>query len=239
VGGCFGAPMLRNLPLVCHLSTPQLSHHPRIALSATEPGKYGTKEYWDSMYTGVGRAAADGLPADAYSWYCSWDVLEPFWSELVPSCSCRVLVPGVGNDATIPHLYDAGYHELTAFDYSPHAVERAAELFGERDIALLCADATQLPLPSASFDAVLDKGALDSIGIHSLESLAAAVDELARTTAAGGVVVSISRALEAEEIRAPFSPSEWDVLRDGGLHITEDGIVSTDLSANLFAWRRR
>ena len=62
--------------------------------------KYGTKEYWDGMYAGVGEAAADGLPADEYSWYCGWDVLEPFWRELVPEVDCRVLIPGVGNDGT-------------------------------------------------------------------------------------------------------------------------------------------
>tara|TARA_B100000768_G_C11107353_1_gene301724 strand:+ start:453 stop:665 length:213 start_codon:yes stop_codon:yes gene_type:complete len=67
-------------------------------------------------------------------------------------------------------------------------------LFGERAIELCCADATALPYADASFDAVLDKGTLDAIGIGSDESLRATVAELARTVATGGVVVSISRA---------------------------------------------
>ena len=157
----------------------------------------------------------------------------------MPDLSARVLIPGVGNDATIPSLYDSGYHSLTAFDYSEAAVERSTLLFGDRPIEVLCADATNVPLPSASFDAVLDKGALDAIGIHSLDSLDAAVEELARMTASGGVVVCISRALEEKELRAPFSSADWDVLRDGSLYIAETGEVSTDLSANLYAFRRR
>ena len=197
-------------------------------------GKFGTKTYWDGMYSGRGE-----LPAEKFSWYCDWDSLAPFWSELVPNKKSRILVPGVGNDATIAQLFDAGYEALTAFDYSQHAVDRAAALFGERAITLLCADATDLPLAAASFDAVLDKGALDAIGIHSLDSLEAAVEQLARTTAVGGTVVSVSRALEADELCAPFATTgEWKVLLDGGLHIAEEGQVSTDLSAGLYAWSR-
>ena len=206
-----------------------------LAFSAPRsPGKFGTKKYWDSMYVGCGE-----YPADKYSWYCGWDVLAPFWNELVPDQAARVLIPGVGNDATIPSLFDSGYHSLTAFDYSQAAVDRSVQLFGDRSINLLCADATCVPLPSASFDAVFDKGALDAIGIHSLESLAAAVKELTRMTVPGGIVVSISRALEDTELREPFSSGEWEVIRDGGLHIAETGEVSTDLSANLFAFKRK
>ena len=48
------------------------------------------------------------LPADEYSWYCGWQDLEVFWEELVPSRTARVLVPGVGNDATVADMFDAG-----------------------------------------------------------------------------------------------------------------------------------
>lgn len=137
-------------------------------------------------------------------------------------------------------LYDSGYRHLTAFDYSPDAIARAASLFAPREIELLCADATALPFEgTALFDAALDKGALDAVGIGGRESLAAAVSELARVVAPGGVVVSISRALEEEEITGAFPSSEWLMVRDGGLHICESGEVSTDLAASLYAWQRR
>mmetsp|Transcript_21139 Transcript_21139/g.55666 ORF Transcript_21139/g.55666 Transcript_21139/m.55666 type:complete len:253 (+) Transcript_21139:77-835(+) len=217
---------------------------PRLAASEPSTGcKYGTKAYWDSMYAGVGAAAEDGLPADAFSWYCGWTEIEPFWEEFVPQRAARVLVPGMGNDATLPKMFDAGWRGLTAFDYCEDAVVRARALVGDRDIRLLCADATALPLPSAAsghgFDAVFDKGALDAIGIGGSDLLEAAVGELARTTVGGGVVVSVSRALEPGELDSAFCDEQWETLRDGALHIAPCGAASTDLSANLLVWRRR
>ena len=101
-------------------------------------------------------------------------------------------MPGVGNDATVAALYDAGWTRLTAFDYSAGAIERLRPLIGERAIALHVADARDLPYETASFDAVLDKGALDAIGIGGAADLQRAVDELSRVVAPGGVVVAIS-----------------------------------------------
>lgn len=204
---------------------------------------------------GEGEAARDGLPSDRFSWYCSWQELRPFWEELAPPCAAapRVLVPGVGVDGAVAELFDAGWRDLAAFDYSADAVERARTLFGDRTIELCCADATALPYADASFDAVLDKGTLDAIGIGGDERLRAAVAELARTVAAGGVVVSISRALEGAELLSAFEPlrgepappvetwheeRQWEVLRNGELHIAETGEASVDLAAGLFAWRR-
>jgi SAM-dependent methyltransferase len=208
---------------------------------ASFAGKYGTKSYWDGMYSGEGQATRDGLPASEFSWYCGWRELEPFWSELVPlsTSSPRVLVPGVGNDPTIVGLYDAGWSDVTAFDYSEAAIDSALALIGERSIELRCADALALPYADASFDAVLDKGTLDSIGINSVESLQRAVAEFERVVAPDGVVVCISRALEPAELLAAFHASQWSLERDGGVHITESGEASIDLSAGLFAWRRR
>ena len=48
-------------------------------------GKFGTKTYWDDMYAGTGAAAADGLPADEYSWYCGFAELAPFFAESCPT----------------------------------------------------------------------------------------------------------------------------------------------------------
>jgi hypothetical protein len=145
------------------------------SLSLRKTWGYGTKEFWDDMYRGEGE-----LPADEYSWYCGWAVIQSFWEELVPDRTSRVLVPGVGNDATIADMWDAGWRSITAFDYSADAVVRAGALFGERQLELLCADARDLPLANSSFDAVFDKGALDAIGLNGTADLNAAGAELAR-----------------------------------------------------------
>jgi len=213
------------------------------AALATTGCKYGTKQYWDGMYAGTGEAVtADGLSAERHAWYCGWPELEPFWSELVPAKSARVLVPGVGNDPTVCGLYDAGWTDIAAFDYAPAAIERLELLLEGRSVRSICADASDLPFNDAAFDAVLDKGALDAIGIAGDEALFKAVAELARTVAPGGVVVCVSRALEASVLLDAFSDSRlWGdaPLRDGGLHLCESGEASNDLAAGLFAWRRQ
>ena len=79
-----------------------------------------------------------------------------------------MLVPGIGNDGAIVGLWDAGWHSVTAFDYSEDAVTRARTLFGDRNIELLSADATKMPFANDSFDAVLDKGVMDAINIAGM-----------------------------------------------------------------------
>lgn len=195
--------------------------------------RYGTKAYWDRMYAGSGE-----LPADAHSWYCGFEELRPFWAELVPRTSA-VLVPGVGNDRALGALYDAGWWELTAFDYSAGAVERARALLGERPVALLRADARELPFGAASFDAVLDKGALDAVDLAGDGSLDAAVAELSRVVRPGGVVVSVSRVLGADALLPAFADAEWENVRDGADYFAADGESTRDLDASLLAWRRR
>ena len=130
--------------------------------------------------------------------------------------------------------------EYTCVDFSAGMLAAARANLGER-AAVVSATSCSLPFDDGAdaFDAVLDKGTLDAIGIHSRADLAAAVAELARVVTPGGVVVSVSRALEPEVLTAAFDPERWAEERDGGLHITEGGEVSTDLAASLYAWRRR
>ena len=201
---------------------------------------FGRQEFWDSSY-------ADGDAS--FSWYAGWPDLEPFWRELVPGKDSKILIPGIGNDKAIVDMFDSGYKRLSAFDYAPQGVARALELFGaSRNIDdLRVADARDLPYEDASFDAVLDKGTLDAIYISGGSSdaaarelqLVSAVDELQRVVRPGGVVLSVSAAA-AKHLPMAFArrPGAWQVLRDGSVHITEDGYASINVDAELLAWVR-
>jgi hypothetical protein len=257
------------------------------AINLNQDGKckFGTKEYWDSMYTeGTdGEEDEDRPPDDAssssycysYSWYCTWNELAPFWNELVllndssdddyydddydnpksPPSSVRVLIPGIGNDPTPVEMFDAGFTDMIAFDYSEAAVERAKALFDTRrrrststtstistfvlsPPTLLCADATQLPLADASIDATLDKGTLDAIWIASPTLFHDAVRELGRVTAVGGIVMCISKVVDPDAWGEAFSSKYWETIHDGGLAFAPDGEATIDLGANLYSFRR-
>jgi hypothetical protein len=92
--------------------------------------KFGQKSYWDAMYDGTG-----DRPSEAYSWYCGYEELKPFWnmlaSPLGQKAMTKVLVAGIGNDVTPVDMFDDGWTNMIAFDYSKSAVQRAKELFGE------------------------------------------------------------------------------------------------------------
>ena len=72
----------------------------------------------------------DDLPSDKYSWYCGWTELQPFWDMLIADGnddrhSVKVLIAGIGNDITPIQMYDDGWTNMIAFDYSEGGVCRA------------------------------------------------------------------------------------------------------------------
>mmetsp|Transcript_19642 Transcript_19642/g.39827 ORF Transcript_19642/g.39827 Transcript_19642/m.39827 type:complete len:274 (+) Transcript_19642:359-1180(+) len=198
---------------------------------------FGQKSYWDSMYSGDSTA---DRPSDSYSWYCGWDELAPFWTHLVPNKRDPVLIAGIGNDPAPVGMFDAGWTNMTAFDYSKEGVQRARELFGpERDgVMLITADARDLPLPNASIDATLDKGTLDAIYITGKDVFLDSVRELGRVTAEGGVVMCISRVIWPDDLMKAFDTQLWENVHDGSLAFAPDGEATIDLGAELYSWRR-
>ena len=252
---------------------PSLSTRRKCSHRLDEPeageSNFGRQAYWDGSYR-RGDAGAD-LPGDGgggaegedegFSWYCGWtDELGPFFEELVPDRDAYVLVPGIGNDVAIRDMFDAGgYRRLAAFDYAPAGVRLARDLFGDarlraiaarvgtpaRDVFRVC-DARDLTAEYAggTFDAILDKGTLDSIYLSggkdkakAERNLSRAVSEMKRVLKGGGIVFSVTAACEAA-VRASFGgDGDWEPVRDGGLHITEDGYASNNVDATILAWR--
>ena len=195
---------------------------------------FGDPSYWERMYEGRG-----DLAGEAYSWFCGFRDLEPFLRELAPAGG-RVLVPGCGNDPSNVDLYDAGgYEALSLFDYSPEGVKRAEALFGDRPVDVRVADCRALPYADAAFDVVLDKGTLDVLYLTSRDDLARAATELARVAGPKAVVVSLSRVCPPELLLAAFPDDAWATLRDGSLAFSQDGHATTNLAADLYAWKRR
>lgn len=226
--------------------------------------------YWDESYRqslvenggggegegdGEEEGAAAGGGTETFSWYCGWeDELAPFFSELVPpDADPRILVPGIGNDACVRDLFDAGYRRLTAFDYAPEGVECARRMFGPERMRFIddlrVADARDLPYDDAAYDAVFDKGTLDSIYLSggmdkelAKKHLGMAVSELARVLKVGGIVFSVTAAC-VDAVQQSFDDCNeemgcWKQLRDGGMYMTEDGYTSNNVDATMLVFER-
>lgn len=184
---------------------------------------FGTRQYWDNMYSGMG-----DFPADEYSWYYGWEILKSHWTSIVPSKQASILLPGIGNDPILLDLYSAGYKQLTAFDYSDHAVERQEDLLSYEPGALDSvkihqADARHLDAGwTDSFDVVLEKGTFDAIYLSGDGNLEKAVEEIERVLTPNGILISVSSVVPEEFRRELFKDWEW--LRDG----------SDDLNAGCF-----
>jgi len=257
---CRISPLL-VLPII---SPTTLSLSSKPAIHQDEEGNcvFGKKEYWDEIYSGttgvngddtinnndgsitttttVIVAPEDRRPSESYSWYCGWDELAPFWTMLVPDTSSRVVIAGIGNDPSPVQMYDAGWTNMMAYDYSRRGVDRARELFApSRDgVELLTADATDLPLETSSVDATLDKGTLDAIFITGEEIFRRSVREMGRVTAEGGRVVSVSTVVNPDVLLGEFDTVYWENVHDGSLAFAEDGEATIDLGAELYSWKR-
>lgn len=222
--------------------------------------QFGRLSYWDDEYRqslndDEEESNNNDATAETFSWYCGWDgELEPFFAELVPlQSNPTVLVPGIGNDACIRDMFDSGYHRLTAFDYAPEGVECAKRMFGPERLQLMddlrVADARSLPYDDASFDAVLEKGTLDSIYLSggmdkelARKHLGMAVSELARVVKVGGIVFSVTAAC-VDAVQRSFDECTevkgcWKQVRDGSVHMTDDGYTSNNVDATMLAWER-
>lgn len=217
---------------------------------------FGRKEYWNDFYRN----------SPSFSWYSGWDDLAPFLQELLDP-EDHILIPGVGNDATLLDMYDAGYKYLTAFDYASEGIACCQQLLGtqrmksfggnDRGVELFVGDARDLHnLQDATFDAILEKGTLDAVSLSGggrtkenkkmgLKHMEMAISELSRVLKPGGLFISFS-AICTDEIQAslnfdvtsPTNDKQWHVIRDGSHFFTEDGYASNNFDGTLLVWRK-
>jgi hypothetical protein len=209
--------------------------------------KFGRQDYWNEIYE----------TQPNFSWYAGWEELQPFVDEFL-NRNDHVLIPGVGNDATLVDMYDDGYSHLTALDYAPEGIERCREMLGEgrtrndsnkSGVDLVVADARDLSdvFNDHVFDAVIEKGTLDAIFLsggqdkdQAVVNLNMAISELGRCIKPGGIWMSVAAVVD-DQIQASFDARpDWECLVEKGtLFITEDGFTSNNIDGTLLVWRKQ
>jgi len=219
--------------------------------SATARSEFGTRRYWDDMYSGFG-----DFSAEEYSWYYGWDVLGKHVREHLPLVNANgleragstksndnndnrdgpnLLVPGVGNDPILLDLLSAGYRRITAQDYSEPAIDRQRDLLwyfrgDTSQVELSSGDVRRLPPEwTGRYDAVVEKGLLDAVYLSGDNHVEQAVESLKGALKSGAVFLSVSGVVPEQVRRRAFSEDDWVWIRDG----------SNDLKAGCFIFRKR
>jgi SAM-dependent methyltransferase len=191
---------------------------------------FGTKEYWDDMYQGLG-----DFPSEEYQWYYGFDKYSKYVLDFVKK-NDRILIPGIGNDPILIDLLSKKFTKICATDYSEHAIERQQDILSYSKIPdnvfveLQQMDARNMPSDwNHKFDAILEKGALDAIYLSGDGNLELAAKEFARVVKQNGILISVSGVVPAELRRNVFDTDSWEWIRDG----------SDDLEAGCFVMRRK
>eukprot|EP01031_Cornospumella_fuschlensis_P028507 gene28507-34415_t len=126
------------------------------ALLPQDHADFTTKEYWDKFFQERNK--------EAFEWYGNFsDVLPPLLPNIKKTD--RLLVIGCGNSNFSSQLYDLGFHNIINLDFSEVVITEMREKNGERPLMQWqVGDMTDLSAyANQSFDAVLDKGALDAL----------------------------------------------------------------------------
>ena len=176
---------------------------------------YAGKEYWDARYREAEAGSEGGDGRD--EWYAGFDSLQVPLKRAIPS-GASALVVGCGLSGLTEDLATrGGCSRVVGCDISEECVARMRALRAERgaetssvSVAFDVADCRALPYADGEFDAVVDKGTLDTMMQAddpgpAREMLA----EASRVLRPGGVFFSVSygdEEMRVSELERPGLP---------------------------------
>ncbi|PSR97853.1 Methyltransferase-like protein [Actinidia chinensis var. chinensis] len=147
---------------------------------------YGDPSYWDNRY-----AQEPGT----FDWYQKYPALAPLLHLYIPTHH-RILVVGCGNSAFSEGMVDDGYVDVVNIDISSVAIEamrkKCSNLPQLKYIKMDVRDMSAFQ--TGSFEAVVDKGTLDSLlcGSNSRLNATKMLEEVGRVLKDKGVYILIT-----------------------------------------------
>jgi SAM-dependent methyltransferase len=146
---------------------------------------YGELEYWNSRYR--------SQKGEVFEWFQPWSVLQPHIAKHIPTHG-TALVIGCGSSAMSAELLPT-FSRVTSIDISEEVVGQMKEKYArETGLEWTTMDCTKLNFSINSFEAIFDKGTLDTLLCYdnSEQLVERALKEIARVLKPGGVFVLVS-----------------------------------------------
>ncbi|EEF43166.1 EEF1A lysine methyltransferase 4 isoform X1 [Ricinus communis] len=154
----------------------------------TSTQAYGESWYWDNRY------ANESGPFD---WYQKYSSLAPLINLYIPRHHHpRILVVGCGNSAFSDGMVDDGYDDVVNIDISSVVIEAMNNKYSNRpQLKYIQMDVREMSaFQTGSFDAVIDKGTLDSIlcGNNSRQNATLMLEDVWRVLKDKGVYILVT-----------------------------------------------
>jgi len=146
---------------------------------------YGKREYWDERYT------KDPEPFD---WYQRYSGLKEHLGHYINKGD-NILQAGCGNSRLSEDMCEDGYQNITNIDISKVVIDAMVDKNRDKNaMTWQQMNVTALEFPDESFDAIVDKGTLDSIlcGEGSTANIAKYCTEASRVLKPKGVFFIVS-----------------------------------------------
>jgi len=112
----------------------------------------------------------------------------------------RILHVGCGNSRVPQAMWEDGFHNVTHLDFSEVAIQQLSARLDFTTHRFVVGDMTNTSFSDEAFDAVLDKGVLDSVWNGGQELVQAGLREMLRVLVDGGYYIMVSHAAFEERL---------------------------------------
>lgn len=185
---------------------------------STDEAHYGEAWYWDKRYSQD--------PSGPFDWYQKYNSLAPLLNLYIPRHH-RVLVVGCGNSAFSEGMVSDGYQDIYNVDVSCVAIQAMQNKYASvPQLKYIQMDVRAMNAFEAGFfDAVIDKGTLDSIlcGSNSRENADKMLKEIARVLKDKGVYILITYGAPNFRVQLLRHSSSWSIkLHAIEKHLSEE-----------------
>jgi ubiquinone/menaquinone biosynthesis C-methylase UbiE len=146
---------------------------------------YGDVDYWNGRYR--------GQRGECFEWFQPWSALRPHVSKHLLSHGIALVV-GCGSSAMSYELSQT-FSRIVSIDISEEVVNQMKERYAQNGLLeWLTMDCTRMQFGNNTFDAIFDKGTLDTLMCYDSAAVLAdqMVKEVARVLHPGGCFVVVS-----------------------------------------------